>query len=103
MRLDHDEIANLRVAIDPAENPRFTSNARIAGNATVRPIHLRDILNPSVAVMGKRRFVFDVPADIAAPHIGEIAERPNSIDRPIARLQKIAGQQFVFLCHGRLL
>jgi hypothetical protein len=101
--LDHDKIANLRIPLDPPQHPRFSLNPRIAADAAVRPIDLGHILNPRIALVRQRRFIFNIPADIAASHIGEIPERPDSIYRPIARLQKITREQFIFFRHARLL
>jgi hypothetical protein len=48
---DHDQIADLRIAIDTAQNPRFPSDSRIAPDPGVRAVHLGDIMNPTVAFM----------------------------------------------------
>jgi hypothetical protein len=100
---DHDKVANFRLPIDPPENPRLPFNSRISSDAAVWPVHLRHILNPSVTLMRQRRFAFNVPTEIPALHVPEIPERPNSIQRAIARSQAIADQQFIFLRHARLL
>jgi hypothetical protein len=100
---DHDKVANFRVPIDPPENPRLPFNSRISSDAAVWPVHLRYIMDPSMTVMRQRRFIFNVPTQIPAPDIAEIPERPDSIHGPITRSQKIAGEQFIFLRHARLL
>jgi hypothetical protein len=100
---DHGKVADLRLAIDPAQHPRLPCDSRTSVDSTVRAVHLGRVVNPTLAVLRQRKFALDVPAEIAAPDITEIPERPNSIHRPISCLQGIVSQQFVFLCHGRLL
>jgi hypothetical protein len=81
---DDDKIADLGIAIDPAQNLRLPFDSRIAPDHGVRAVHLGYILNPRFAFMRQSQFVFNVSPEIAAPDIAEIPERPDSIHHPIA-------------------
>jgi hypothetical protein len=87
---DHYQIADLRVVLDPAENPGLAADASIAPDASMRPVNLGDIRDPSVAVLGKIFLGLYIPSDITAFDIAEIPERPDSIHRPISRSQAVA-------------
>src|ERR1022692_682652 len=45
---DDDQVADLRIAIDCAENPCFAAHTRIAHDAAVRTVHLGYILYPRI-------------------------------------------------------
>jgi hypothetical protein len=64
---------------------------------------LRRVVHPAIFTVREVRLRLDITAEIAAPDIAEIPERPDSVHRPISRSQAIVGQQFVLLRHGRLL
>jgi len=57
---DHDEIADLRVAMDAAENPRFAADATVVPNACMRPVHLGHIRDPALTVMVESCFALDI-------------------------------------------
>jgi hypothetical protein len=43
---NHDQVADLRIAIDSAEYPRFPFDPRISSDCGVLTVHLGHILNP---------------------------------------------------------
>jgi hypothetical protein len=87
---DHNEVADLRLVLDDAENPGFAADATIAPDASMRPVHLGYIPDPSVALVVEAFLGFYIPTDVAAPDIAEIFERSDSIHRPLSRSQAIA-------------
>jgi len=87
---DHHQIADLRIVLDKAENPGFAIDASIAPDASMRPVNLGDIRDPSAAVLVEVFLALYISAEIAAPDISEIPECPDSIHRPLSRSQAVA-------------
>jgi hypothetical protein len=98
---DDGQITDLRIVLDDAQNPSFAADATIAADASVRPVHLSHVADPRLALVVEVFVALYIPAEIAAPDIAEIPERPDSIHHPISRSQAVAGQQFVLFLHGR--
>ena len=48
---DNDKVADLRIAIDDAENPGFAADAAVAPNTSMRPVHLSHVRDPRVTVV----------------------------------------------------
>ena len=87
---DHNEVADLRLVLDDAENPGFAADATIAPDASMRPVDLGYVADPRLTLMGKALLGFYIPPKIAPPDIGEVPERPDSVDCPLPRSQAVA-------------
>ena len=57
---DNDKVADLRIAIDPAQNPSLAPDSCIAPYCGPRAVHLRHVVNPAIALMAEVRLRLDV-------------------------------------------
>jgi hypothetical protein len=87
---DDGQVADLRIAIDLAENPGFAADATIAPDASMRPVNLGYIRDPGCTMVVEVFLALNIPSKIATSDIGEIPERPDSIHRPLPRSQEVA-------------
>jgi hypothetical protein len=72
---DHDQVADLRIAIHLAENLGFATDATVAPHRSMRPVDLGHIRDPRIAIMGEVGLTLYISADIAPANLAEVTQR----------------------------